>query len=207
MKGIYTILSRIDKKLYVGYTTNIEGRFAYHRSRLLANKHHNRHLQSAYNKYGRTNFIYEILEECEERFLKSAENYWCNMLDIHNDKYGYNIAPTISEGNVRQSKESIERRTRTRRENAKKRGYWTPQSYIDRLRKEKQGKPVNPKMIIKMIEATSKPVIQKSKSGEFIANFPSQAEAGRRTGINSKGINAAIRGKYKTCGGFIWENK
>ena len=62
----------------------------------------------------------------------------------------------------------------------------------------------------------SKPVKQYSKSGEFIAEYPSSKEAGRQTGIESGNIRSAclqkttidkngVKHTNKTAGGFIWK--
>ena len=60
--GIYVIVSRIDGKLYIGQSTRLSHRIADHFRRLRNNKHQNRHLQYAYNLYGKDNFYYEIVE-------------------------------------------------------------------------------------------------------------------------------------------------
>lgn len=92
--GIYTITNLVNNKIYVGYGINIRDRFHNHKKLLRENKHHNQHLQSSYNKYGKENFKFEILEECEEQFLMGQEHFWCIMLNTHNDKFGYNLQPT-----------------------------------------------------------------------------------------------------------------
>lgn len=55
-------------------------------------------------------------------------------------------------------------------------------------------------------KAHSKPVLQYTKEGEFIAEYPSTMEAERQTGI-SKHIPDVCNGKRKTAGGFIWRYK
>lgn len=60
--GIYKIINKIDGKYYVGSSQNIKHRWERHRSNLKKNKHWNRHLQNAYNKYGIDNFEYVIVE-------------------------------------------------------------------------------------------------------------------------------------------------
>ena len=49
----------------------------------------------------------------------------------------------------------------------------------------------------------SKPVIQFSKKGEFIAEYPSLAEAERCVGCNH--IWDCCKGKRKSTGGYIWK--
>lgn len=53
--------------------------------------------------------------------------------------------------------------------------------------------------------ARQTPVLQFSKSGEFIAEYPSIGEAERCFGCNH--IWDCCRGKRKSCGGFIWKYK
>lgn len=53
----------------------------------------------------------------------------------------------------------------------------------------------------------SKPVIQFSKDGELIAEYPSEMEACRQTGCNHSNIYKCCIGKRKSCGGFIWKYK
>ena len=53
----------------------------------------------------------------------------------------------------------------------------------------------------------SKPVLQFSKTGEFIAEYPSTREAERQTGCYQSNICACCKGKYKSTGGFIWKYK
>jgi len=92
--GIYTITNIVNNKLYVGCSINTARRLTTHKSYLRLNNHKNTHLQAAWNKYGEENFLFEILEECEERFLFPQEHYWCNLLRVHEVSYGYNLKPT-----------------------------------------------------------------------------------------------------------------
>ena len=94
MIGIYTITNIIDNKIYIGCSTKINERLSKHKRNLRSNKHPNLHLQLAYNKYGKDNFHFDILEECSGDLIYSQENYWANLLNVHNDNFGYNIAPT-----------------------------------------------------------------------------------------------------------------
>ena len=48
------------------------------------------------------------------------------------------------------------------------------------------------------------PVLQFSKDGELIAEYPSLHEAERNTGCNIGHICDCCKGKRKTCGGYIW---
>ena len=52
-----------------------------------------------------------------------------------------------------------------------------------------------------------KPVIQFSKNGEFIAEYPSTREAEIQTGCNRGNICLCCKGKRKSSGGYIWKYK
>lgn len=51
----------------------------------------------------------------------------------------------------------------------------------------------------------SKPVLQFSKTGEFIAEYLSINEAERQTGCNHGHICNCCKGKLKSTGGYIWK--
>jgi group I intron endonuclease len=108
--GIYTIINKLDNKIYVGYAKDIYKRLLCHRSYLINNVHKNEHLQLAWNKYGEENFLFEILEECEERFLTSQEHYWVTILNTLNNKFGYNIRPTHPHDKCKSNSEETKRK-------------------------------------------------------------------------------------------------
>lgn len=68
--------------------------------------------------------------------------------------------------------------------------------------KEKQGK---------MTEGTkkvlSKPIVQYTLDGEFVAEYPSAMEAERQTGMFNSYINACLRGRKEKAYNFVWKYK
>lgn len=50
-----------------------------------------------------------------------------------------------------------------------------------------------------------KPVLQFSKGGDLIAEYPSTMEAERQTGCANGSICKCCKGKLKSCGGYIWQ--
>ena len=50
-------------------------------------------------------------------------------------------------------------------------------------------------------------ILQFSKEGEFIAEYPSIMEAERRVGCDKGNICKCCKGKYKSVGGYIWKYK
>lgn len=53
----------------------------------------------------------------------------------------------------------------------------------------------------------SKPVIQLTKDGKFVKEYPSAKEAGRQTGIRHIGEVCNHNGPMKSAGGYLWEWK
>jgi group I intron endonuclease len=90
MIGIYFIKNKINNKMYIGLSTNIENRFLFHKRRLLSNTHKNSHFQSSFNENGIENFEFGILEECIEVILSEREKYWISFYRSHNREFGYN---------------------------------------------------------------------------------------------------------------------
>lgn len=56
-------------------------------------------------------------------------------------------------------------------------------------------------------EKTGKPVLQFSKNGIFIQDWPSISQAGRELGILETAIHQCLKNKCRTSGGFIWKYK
>lgn len=63
---IYKIQCEKDGRFYIGASTNPHKRRLEHFNHLRKNKHHNRFLQRAFNKYGESSFSYTILEEFKQ---------------------------------------------------------------------------------------------------------------------------------------------
>jgi group I intron endonuclease len=86
---IYKIINLVNDKFYVGSTTNKKVRFRQHRKLLRGNRHHCKHLQAAWNKYGEAKFDFVIVEEVPvDVHLHDAEDAW---LQAHVGKpYCYN---------------------------------------------------------------------------------------------------------------------
>lgn len=89
--GIYCIENIINGKKYVGLSTSIETRFKQHVWQLKRNRHVNRYLQFAWNKYGESKFAFYILEECKKETLAKREEYYIQLFETQNHSKGYNL--------------------------------------------------------------------------------------------------------------------
>lgn len=88
--GIYSIKNEVTNFIYIGLSTNIEQRFLFHKRRLISGKHKNKHIQNSCNKYGISNFSFNIIEICDNNMLCKREKFWINYYQSHNRKCGYN---------------------------------------------------------------------------------------------------------------------
>ena len=76
----------------------------------------------------------------------------------------------------------------------------------DRL--HKQGVPKGPmsEATKKAIgEANSKKILQYTKSGEFVREWPSMTAIWKELGIRHSGICACCKGNRKSAGGYVWK--
>ena len=86
--GIYQIRNKVDNKIYIGSSKELKIRKSKHFRMLKDGKHDNKHLQRAFNKYGESNFVFEIVELCDENEQFVLEQYW---IDKFFGKNCYNI--------------------------------------------------------------------------------------------------------------------
>jgi group I intron endonuclease len=95
MIGIYKIQNKLNGKIYVGQSVDIERRWKEHISDAKNEnklRNYNMTIHKAFRKYGIENFTFEVLELCEKEELDNREKYWIITLDTLNKEKGYNIA-------------------------------------------------------------------------------------------------------------------
>ena len=76
-------------KKYIGQTKNPKDRLRKHLSALRHNHHANRKLQEDWNSSKEENFIFHILEECNDEEMDCKEIYWIKKFNSFTD--GYNL--------------------------------------------------------------------------------------------------------------------
>jgi group I intron endonuclease len=88
--GIYKIIHKESGKYYIGRTNNFKRRWYRHKYELNKNKHDNQHLQNAWNKYGKNNFDFCVVEYVENNFNKLKETEEKYLKIIYEDKKNWN---------------------------------------------------------------------------------------------------------------------
>lgn len=89
MGFIYTITNKINGKQYVGKTNllNPQERWKEHLHDYKSKNKEKRPLYSAMNKYGVENFVFEVIEECDN--TEEREKFWIKELNTYGST-GYN---------------------------------------------------------------------------------------------------------------------
>jgi group I intron endonuclease len=85
--GIYMITNKMNNKKYIGQSINIKRRKSEHFT-----KHCNKMvISNAIFKYGKENFDFEILKECDESQLNELEIKYITEYKSNNREFGYNV--------------------------------------------------------------------------------------------------------------------
>jgi group I intron endonuclease len=88
--GIYKITNTINNKSYVGSSVNVYQRGCTYKHLIKRKKLHNKHLQSAVEKYGYDNFTFELLDKCEKGTsvsdLHQLEQFYINKINPEYNK-------------------------------------------------------------------------------------------------------------------------
>lgn len=92
---VYKLTNKINDKIYIGKTNKPARRLTRHFSIAKTGYSKNNKLQYIYRaikKYGRENFIFEIIEKCDsENIAYEKEIYWISLHNSNNSKFGYNL--------------------------------------------------------------------------------------------------------------------
>ena len=111
--GLYKVTNIKNGKFYIGSSTNIEIRWKNHKAALRNNHHINKHLQSAWNKYGEEVFLFEIIKKTKK--LKKEEQKLLNEYVGSKDCYNKSMDATSPMRNRKHSESTLKTMSRQRR--------------------------------------------------------------------------------------------
>lgn len=222
--GIYKITNRINGHYYIGQSVGVKKRFREHcfAAAHSDNKDHNSPIHRALAKYGKDNFIFEIIEECSKEKLDKREIFWINTLKATSNG-NYNILIGGQDRMKFDDKpvelytlqgiyvKTVSSATKVAEELGVSRN-----SIYGVLHKER---PICKGYQMKYEEDTvtvMKPFISRQggsisvaqlgpNNGNIIQIFTSAAEAARKIGADSSTIAKVCKGKLKTAKGFAWK--
>lgn len=221
---IYKIECLVNRKVYIGQTKNKTKRIQEHKRTLKNNEHYSYHLQRAWNKYGKNNFKFSIIEECSKENVDERERYWIRHYKSNNPQYGYN-----QESGGSKNKEHSEESKNKMREYALKihrwqgknnpnyggamwdderreyyrkinKAMWTPEK-----RKAKSEKMKEVYNLDNALETVRRKVVKLSLNGEYINTYNSVIDAARSIGKSSSAhICDCCRRNRRSALGFVW---
>jgi len=82
--GVYRIRNLVNGNLYVGSSLHLQKRKSVHFRDLRKGTHHSQHLQRAWQKYGESNFVFEVMFHCAK---ETARWYEQKALDVLQPAY------------------------------------------------------------------------------------------------------------------------
>jgi hypothetical protein len=91
MQAIYQIQNKINNKIYIGSTNNINKRWNNHKSKLNNKIHENSYLQAAWDKYGEENFEFSIIEQVNDQNRIEKEIFYLQETKSYERDIGYNF--------------------------------------------------------------------------------------------------------------------
>ena len=85
--GVYSITNITNGHKYIGSSVNIHERWYRHKLSLSRGKHHSKYLQRAWDKYGKDNFVFEIIELVNDKnmILIVEQNYMDTFRPVYNN--------------------------------------------------------------------------------------------------------------------------
>lgn len=92
MIGIYKITNLVNGKIYIGQSISIDRRIKDHFYKSFCEKDvsYNSALHNAIRKYGKENFVWKVLQECDEKELDELEKQYIKQYNSLSPN-GYNI--------------------------------------------------------------------------------------------------------------------
>lgn len=91
MIGIYKYQNKLNGKIYIGQSTDIERRYQQHLWDAEKRPEQGTGIDLAINKYGINNFTFEIIEQCNPEQLDERERFWIEYFNSYTE--GYNRTP------------------------------------------------------------------------------------------------------------------
>ena len=199
MNSIYKIINKITNDIYIGSALNFSKRKYYHIYYLDKNKHHSIILQNSWNKYGKENFEFIVIEDnIEKEKLIEREQFY---IDTFNPKF--NCSKTA--GSPLGVKHTLQARINMSKSHLGKK--LTPESIAKRTAKV-LGTKRSEETKRKLRESAYKiSVIQCDLNDNIIKEWESASKASNELQIVQSHICACCKGKRKTTGGFKWKYK
>jgi group I intron endonuclease len=178
--GIYKITNTINNKSYVGSSVDVYQRGCSYKHLIKRKKLHNKHLQSAVEKYGYDNFIFELLDKCEEG---------TSVFDLHQLEQSYinKINPEYNKRTVVDTNHLLSHSQETK----------------DKISKSLKESFKNGSKVINRIQEHNIKVSLFDLSGNHIKDFPGLAHCADYIGVKYQSVTFAINSERRRIKDYI----
>lgn len=205
-------LASPDGLIYIGMTKNSISK------RIECGYQHNDRLREAGRKFGWRNFKQEVLESgLSYKEAQEREKYYIALNDATNPSKGYNLSlggKSTFQG-LRHSEETRKKMADAQRgkvvsEETRKRLSEANKGKHCGILSPMYGKPKSPETIKKQYDShrfQMRAIVQMTKDGTFVAEHCSINSAARSVGTSKQAIGCCLRGKSKSCAGYVWKYK
>ena len=194
--GIYIIKNIDNGKVYIGQSVDVEYRICNHFSCLKHNRHDNEHMQRAYNRNPDC-FVWELLEKCNEDELDEKEINYIKIYDSTNPCKGYNRS--FGGQSYHRATEETKKKM-----SLSKIGKKFTEEHRRKIGEANRRRKLSKETKAKISEKRSKPVLQFTLEGKFVARFENSLIAAEKTNGSSSGIKNNIHGLSQSSGGYKW---
>lgn len=215
--GIYGILYIRKNKIYIGSAANFKRRKKGHLDKLSSNSHGNIYLQNIYNKYGKNELVFVILEKCDKQDLLIVEQKWIDTLNIFDillnicKVAGSRMGSITSEETREKLRISSTGRVQTEEARRKisetHKGKKKSPSHVEKMRNIFKGRKRTKEAIQKSNEGHYKKIAMHDlKTDELLKEFPSIIHAHKYLNKNkSSSISQVAKGKRASAYGYKWK--
>jgi len=204
LSGIYAIVNTTNGHQYIGSAVNMPYRWKRHINELKKNKHHSRHLQNAWNKYGESVFSFVVLMEVQDlNALVGIEQGFIDRCKPEYNVLSNSVLNHLGQKRTEETKQKIARShigIRPSEETRQKLSDTHKGTIISEVTKRKMSAATTGKYR----GWSDKAVLQLSRDGTVLNIYESIMDAQRATGVNNQSIVRCCKGKRPTAGGFIW---
>lgn len=197
---IYKVTCLVNGKVYIGQTVDLKARIRSHFS--TKQKYH---FGFALQKYGKDNFLWEIVEECPKDMLDDREQYWIAFYNSNDSRYGYNL--TIGGDNGDALVGWIRNHPEESKEfalNASKKAteYWDAHPE-ERVAMMKRIQPLATAATMKKVRCVENGLEFQSLSEAEKWSLSDENPVGKK--CSHQHISKVCNGLRHTCGGYHWE--
>ena len=213
---IYKGTNKINGKSYIGQTCDFKSRVWQH---LRCCEKEDCLFHRAIQKYGRNNFLWEIIETCEsQKEATRLEKHYIELYNTYRNGYNENkggVGGHNAKAVVCLTKEGDFVKRYDSAADAEKDGFSNVNVLLccknelltcknHQFMYEKDYEKYGGKYYSKPEPNGMRSVIQCDLKGNYIKRFDSLAEASRETGTNRTTISSVLSGRYKTANGYIF---